>query len=76
LTVEDNGRGFELSGAFVTTGGHFGLLGMRERAERLGGEFAISSELGVGTQVKVDIPLSSDGSHRESQLHSHSHQAL
>jgi len=30
----------------------------------------------VGTQVKVDIPLSSDDPHRESQLHSHSHQAL
>jgi nitrate/nitrite-specific signal transduction histidine kinase len=62
LTVNDNGRGFELSGAFETAGGHFGLLGMRERAERLGGELVLSSELGVGTRVDVSIPLSSETS--------------
>jgi signal transduction histidine kinase/ligand-binding sensor domain-containing protein len=58
LTIKDNGRGFDLSRAFVTGGGHFGLLGMRERAERLGGELDLSSEPGAGTQVNVSIPLS------------------
>jgi ligand-binding sensor domain-containing protein/two-component sensor histidine kinase len=57
ITVHDNGRGFELSRAFVTTGGHFGLLGMRERAQRLGGELDLVSEPGAGTQVEVSIPL-------------------
>jgi len=71
LTIDDNGCGFELSGAFATEGGHFGLLGMRERAERLGGELDLSSELGVGTHVKVSIPLSSEDPHRLTQLQSH-----
>ena len=60
LTVEDDGRGFEPSGAFVGVGGHFGLLGMRERAERLGGELDLSSEPGAGTQVRITVPLSTD----------------
>lgn len=60
LTVRDDGRGFEHSGAFVSLDGHFGLLGMRERAERLGGELKLSSEPGEGTEVKVTVPLSSE----------------
>ena len=57
LSVRDNGRGFEIPAKFETVGGHFGLLGMRERAERLGGELKLSSEPGVGTQIDVIIPL-------------------
>ena len=59
LVVRDDGRGFELSGVFVLVGGHFGLLGMRERAERLGGNLEVSSEPGAGTEVRVSVPLSS-----------------
>ena len=58
LVVRDDGRGFELSGVFVLVGGHFGLLGMRERAERLGGNLEVSSEPGAGTEVRVRVPLS------------------
>ncbi len=57
LTVKDDGQGFEPSGVFSIVGGHFGLLGMRERAERLGGELELSSEPGGGTQVRVSVPL-------------------
>ena len=57
LTIRDDGRGFESAGAFSTIGGHFGLLGMRERVERLGGEFDLSSQPGGGTQVNVSVPL-------------------
>lgn len=59
LVVRDDGRGFEVSGVFVLVGGHFGLLGMRERAERLGGNLEVSSEPGAGTEVRVSVPLSS-----------------
>jgi len=38
--------------------GHFGLLGMRERAERLGGSFRIESGLGRGTTVVVEVTCS------------------
>jgi signal transduction histidine kinase len=59
LVVRDDGRGFEPSGVFVLVGGHFGLLGMRERAERIGGNLEVSSEPGAGTEVRVSVPLTS-----------------
>jgi signal transduction histidine kinase/ligand-binding sensor domain-containing protein len=58
LRVADNGQGFEQDEAFSEVGGHFGLLGMRERAERLGGELHLHSERGQGTEVAVTVPLS------------------
>ena len=58
LRVADNGQGFEQTEAFSEVGGHFGLLGMRERAERLGGELQLHSEPGHGTEVEVTVPLS------------------
>jgi signal transduction histidine kinase/ligand-binding sensor domain-containing protein len=58
LRVADNGQGFEQDEAFSEVGGHFGLLGMRERAERLGGELQLHSEPGQGTKVEVTVPLS------------------
>lgn len=59
LRVKDDGQGFEPSGTFSAIGGHFGILGMRERAERLGGKFALASCPGSGTQVEVTVPLAS-----------------
>jgi signal transduction histidine kinase len=58
LRVEDDGRGFEQQEAFRASGGHFGLLGMRERAERLGGALHLRSRPGDGTEVEVTVPLS------------------
>jgi signal transduction histidine kinase/ligand-binding sensor domain-containing protein len=57
LMVADDGQGFEQTDAFSEIGGHFGLLGMRERAERLGGELQLHSEPGQGTKVEVTVPL-------------------
>ena len=57
LLVADDGQGFEQTEAFSEVGGHFGLLGMRERAERLGGELQLHSEPGQGTKVEVTVPL-------------------
>jgi len=51
LTIEDSGAGFtpgEPSG--------IGLLGMRERVEELGGEFAVVSSPGGGTVVRANLP--------------------
>jgi signal transduction histidine kinase/sugar lactone lactonase YvrE len=58
MVVSDDGEGFEQSEAFSEIGGHFGLLGMRERAERLGGELHLASQPGQGTKVEVTVPLS------------------
>lgn len=57
LRVKDDGQGFEPSGSMSLAGGHFGILGMRERAERLGGELTLASHPGGGTQVEVKVPL-------------------
>jgi signal transduction histidine kinase len=57
LRIVDNGRGFEERDAFAAHGGHFGLIGMRERAERLGGELSLVSRPGEGTEVEVSVPL-------------------
>ncbi len=62
LSVKDDGQGFEPSSTFSVNGGHFGILGMRERAERLGGEFEFASRLGTGTEVEVRVPLASRNS--------------
>ncbi len=58
LEVRDNGAGFDP--ADVET--HFsnfkmGILGMRERVESFGGEFAVESRPGTGTSIKVSVPL-------------------
>jgi len=53
LTVRDDGDGFDPD---VETDG-FGLLGMRERVELLGGELVINSAPGRGATVTVSIPV-------------------
>jgi signal transduction histidine kinase len=58
LTVRDDGRGFapiEVDGA--RHDGHFGVLGMRERARNVGGTLDIAAAPGGGTRVTVSLPL-------------------
>jgi two-component system NarL family sensor kinase len=55
LLVEDNGKGFELS---EVQSGHYGLVGMRERARLLGGSLTIASSPNVGVQIEAQLPLS------------------
>lgn len=53
--VEDNGIGFDTT--LPPGKQHLGLVGMRERAELLGGKFTIESNPGVGTSIFVRLPL-------------------
>ena len=56
LSVEDNGRGF--SGEIPSTqDGHFGLTGMKERAQQIGGSLTVSSKEGQGTRVCVCVEM-------------------
>jgi ligand-binding sensor domain-containing protein/signal transduction histidine kinase len=57
VEIEDDGRGFDPSIIASSNGHHYGLIGMRERVERLGGEFHITTSPGKGTQVRLRIPL-------------------
>lgn len=54
LAVEDDGVGFEVD---EQSGGGAGLVGMRERADLIGGTIEIDSEPGLGTHVRLEIPL-------------------
>jgi two-component system, NarL family, sensor kinase len=54
LVVQDNGRGFDASE--VPPDSH-GLIGMRERAEMLGGTLEVQSEAGGGTRIAATVPL-------------------
>jgi len=55
LSVRDDGSGFDQTA--VNRNGHFGLVGIRERAERIGGDLNISSSPGGGTEIRVEVPL-------------------
>jgi signal transduction histidine kinase len=56
IGIRDDGTGFEMGTQAGPRHGHFGLAGMRERVERLGGTFEIESTPGGGTLVRVSIP--------------------
>jgi signal transduction histidine kinase len=58
LAIEDDGIGFDPS---LAPRGHLGLVGMRQRAERIGGELDIVQLPGGGTKVKVSLPLERAG---------------
>lgn len=55
MTIEDDGIGFEIPDTLyeLTARNHFGLAGMRERVNLIGGELSLSSTTGKGTTVKV-----------------------
>jgi two-component system nitrate/nitrite sensor histidine kinase NarX len=58
VTIQDNGRGFDLDSEQRSSRGGFGLRFMRERAERVGGSLRIESQPGQGTRLIVTLPLS------------------
>ena len=58
LSVRDNGRGFVLSAANNSLGAGFGLIGMYQRAERIGGQLTITTQPGEGTEIVVRVPVS------------------
>jgi signal transduction histidine kinase len=51
LSVRDDGRG----GAGAADG--FGLVGLKDRAEALGGTLAVQTAPGAGTTVRAELPL-------------------
>ena len=58
LELSDDGRGFEMPEDLSTLGGrgHYGVIGMRERAERAGGSLEMISAPGEGTTLRATIP--------------------
>jgi signal transduction histidine kinase len=58
LIVEDDGKGFERQAQSIHGAG---LLGLRERAEQLGGHMQISERTGGGTQLSFTVPMPGTG---------------
>jgi ligand-binding sensor domain-containing protein/signal transduction histidine kinase len=56
VTLRDNGRGIDPSIVKSGRPGHWGILGMRERAERIGATLKLSSGLDAGTEVEAIVP--------------------
>ncbi|WP_369888406.1 sensor histidine kinase [Bacillus halotolerans] len=52
LTVRDNGKGFDVEKGRKKRG-HYGLLGIQERVRAMKGQFNITSEKSVGTQIEI-----------------------
>jgi signal transduction histidine kinase len=67
IAIEDNGKGFTVprSPAEFAPNGHFGLLGMFERADLIGGEIQVFSSPGQGTHLVVKVD---DASARQNYL--------
>lgn len=57
VEVRDDGSGFVPGTETGPTQGHFGLQGMRERIERLGGMFTVETVAGHGTTVLVSVAI-------------------
>lgn len=55
LHVSDDGVGFDTTSHATIYGGHFGLLDMSERAEKIGGAFSMVSAPGQGTEIIVRV---------------------
>jgi signal transduction histidine kinase len=56
LRIADDGVGFDPAAARrLLSEGHFGLAGMRERVEMVGGSLVIDSQPGKGTTVAVEL---------------------
>jgi two-component system sensor histidine kinase DegS len=59
ITVRDNGKGFliESMNDKLSSGSHFGIIGMRERVELLEGRFELESIVDEGTKIDMIIPI-------------------
>jgi ligand-binding sensor domain-containing protein/two-component sensor histidine kinase len=57
MTIHDDGRGFATRPASSSTDGHFGITGMHERAEQIGGQLTVNSRAGEGTEVCVEVEI-------------------
>jgi two-component system, NarL family, sensor histidine kinase DegS len=62
VIVQDDGKGFDLNEVKFQS---FGIIGMKERVELLDGEITIDSQVGIGTTVRIEIPVE-----EENQLNS------
>jgi signal transduction histidine kinase len=56
VSIRDDGQGIEPRLLSTGKAGHWGLSGMRERAEKIGGRLRILSQRATGTEVELTVP--------------------
>jgi signal transduction histidine kinase len=56
LRIRDDGRGIDPAVLQSGLDNHFGLPGMRERAETIGGQLRVISRPGAGTEIELSVP--------------------
>jgi len=70
LSVRDDGRGISRDAHAGGHAGHYGLVGMKERASQIGADFELVSAPGRGTKISVQVPVTQEAyiaSSQESQ---------
>ena len=67
FSLKDNGVGFDPQQTGRSGRSSWGLLGMRERASLLGGDFQLESAPGRGTLVRVTIPYQNHSNEGEAE---------
>lgn len=77
LQVTDDGQGFHEQLGIPDLPGHYGLIGMHERAKQIRGELTINSKPAAGTTVTIRVPFAQPASSdHESKLHPHESDAI
>jgi signal transduction histidine kinase len=56
VQVRDDGCGFDPEVVSSQPNGHYGLVGIRERAKRIGGVLTLNSGSGLGTELTLSVP--------------------
>jgi signal transduction histidine kinase len=59
LRIRDDGKGMDPKVSQENSNGHWGLRGVRERAERMGAKLEVWSEAGAGTEFQLTVPAAS-----------------
>jgi signal transduction histidine kinase len=70
LSISDNGRGFDFEEGYSKSD-HWGLKNMQERAAQIRGKYTITTAVGQGTEIEVQVPLSSRFSRNILAKHAH-----
>jgi signal transduction histidine kinase len=63
LAIRDDGSGFDAANGHGAVAGHYGLIGMKERATQLGGKLSVESAPGKGTTVVAIVPAGAGKPH-------------
>jgi signal transduction histidine kinase len=59
LRIRDDGKGMDPKASQENSNGHWGLRGVRERAQRMGAKLDVWSESGAGTEFQLTVPAAS-----------------